>query len=126
MLNFKSYIKNNEIKIIQEGILNFLKNKISNKKIKDNHKFNDFINKALLNTPEQQRSIIFKRLDFSIGDLKYIIKNIANLMKEVDNFSFEWENELLKDIEKLKNDITKGFWKTYDLHNRPKDFKNAS
>lgn len=124
MLKFKSYIKDNENKIIQENIINFLKNKFLNKNPKKYNDFNDFIKKAFLNSPEQQRSIIFKRLNFTILDLKDIIKNIAKLMKEIDNSATNWEVELLKDIDKLKNDITNGFWKTYDLHNRPDDFKN--
>lgn len=128
MDNFKNWIYKNENNVLKESIINYLKNKL--RIFNPNKNFNDdTLNQMILKnmtTPEEERKKIFKRVDINVSDLKYIVNKIAEMIKKNDDNGIKWEKDLLNDIDVLKNNITSGFWKAYDLKNRPEDFKAAS
>ena len=128
MGNFKNWIYKNENNVLKENIINYLKNKL--RIFNPNKNFNDdTLNQMILktmSTPEEERKKIFKRVDINVSDLKYIVNKIAEMIKNHDDSGIKWEQDLLNDIDVLKNNITSGFWKAYDLKNRPEDFKAAS
>lgn len=128
MDNFKNWIYKNENNVLKENIINYLKNKL--RIFNPNKNFNDdTLNQMILktmSTPEEERKKIFKRVDINVSDLKYIVNKIAEMIKNHDDSGIKWEQDLLNDIDVLKNNITSGFWKAYDFKNRPEDFKAAS
>lgn len=128
MNNFKEWIVTNEKNVLKESIFNYLKNKLNLFNIKKNLD-DDSIRKMItrgMSSPEMERKKIFNRIDINVSDLKHIINKISEMIRNHDDNGIKWEKDLLNDVDKLKNNIINGFWKAYDLKNRPEDFKIAS